>query len=264
MNGQLERIARRGALPAGAFGVLQQEELAAAGTCSTNTPRHRSSGRWCCRTRRWITCRGLDESLQKLADWLGGLRAGTPAATGAGWCCTTAAWSKTTATGATSWCPSGSPTLRPIWRAWSITSRIISKAGNVTLQRRWTPRMRASWWSALAGRVAASAWRPLPLALQTAFAWLDAGGDAGRHCVPGRGATGSAQGLRRRPLPGLVANVRFSDYLALRAYPNSTCSGPTSEFGPLKALALLKPLSDAVGNARIKAAKGTPAAKKSA
>ncbi|MEJ8849485.1 exodeoxyribonuclease V subunit gamma [Variovorax rhizosphaerae] len=257
MDGLLERIARRGALPAGPFGVLQQQALA--------EPMEPMFTEYAKAQAEWPTVLpdealyhlpdGLDKSM-RLVDWLGGLRVNA-----SGERCRLVLHS-------------GSlvkddryrrDKLHPFWIAHvaahldggSMTTRIISKAGNVILQP-LDPADARAWWSALLDAWQQGQRRPLPLAQQTAFAWLDAGGTQAE--VPHEAAFEAARkcyGDARVPGSG---EIQFSDYL-LRAFPDFDALWSDGEFARWT-LDLLKPLGDAVGNARLKAAKGAPTAAK--
>ncbi|MEJ8824308.1 exodeoxyribonuclease V subunit gamma [Variovorax humicola] len=255
MNHQLERIARRGELSAGPFGVLLQQALA--------DPMEKMFAEYATAQAEWPVVlpdealdylpQGMDESL-RLVDWLGELRASA-----SGDRCRLVLHS-------------GSMVkdnqyrrdkMVAFWIAHvaghlagePITTRIISKAGNVTLLPLGIGAAREYWLELL------EAWQqglrqPLPLALRTAFAWLDGGGKQAE--TPDPRAEKDARKCYGDPPTGAAGEAQFSAYL-LRAFPDFDALWSRGEFARWT-LALLKPLSDAVGKAAPKAAKAAPAA----
>ncbi|MDM0032801.1 exodeoxyribonuclease V subunit gamma [Variovorax sp. J22P271] len=243
---QLARMARRGDLPAGHFAALVQERLA--------EPMEKMFAEYAKALAEWpepVPDAALDhlpegrpEAL-RLADWLGGLRANA-----AGERCRLLL-------------DSGSlvkdrsyrlDKLVPFWIAHlaahleggSLTSRIVSKAGSVTLHPLPQAQARAGW------SVLLDAWqqgldRPLPLALRSALAWLGKGGtqadiDAGAPREAARACYEDSD-----PAYGKFGECDGNAYLA-RAFPNFESLWAGGEFAR-RALALLQPMRDAVGRA---------------
>lgn len=130
----------------------------------------------------------------------------------------------------------------------ALTTRVISKAGSVTLVPLEAERARACWEQLL------DAWhqglsRPLPFALRSAFAWLDKNGaeafDAARASYEEHDPEFKRFGERDS-----------SAYLA-RAFPSFDALWADGEFASWTE-SLLKPLDDAIARAAPKSAKGGP------
>lgn len=251
LGAQLARMARRGELPAGHFADLAQERLA--------EPMEKMFDEYAKALAEWpealpdaaldVLPEGLDEAL-RLADWLGGLRANA-----SGGRCRLLL-------------DSGSlvkegryrlDKLVPFWVAHvaghldggSITSRIVSKAGSVTLQP-LDPGHALACWSVLLDAWQQGLGRPLPLALRSGLAWLGRGG------TPADLAAGAPREAARAcyedsdPQYGKFGERDGNAYLA-RAYPDFDALWAEGEFARWS-LALLKPLGDAVGRAPAKEA----------
>lgn len=174
----LARMARRGVLPAGHFGALVQAELAA--------PMDKMFGDYAQVLAAWPHAlpdvlldylpAGQDEAL-RLLDWLGGLRANDEGAR-----CRVLLES----TGLVKNRRYRRDKLLPYWVAHvaghlggeALSTVIVSKAGTVTLAPLSSEDARLYW------DVVLQAWQqgltmPLPLALRTGLAWLEAQGPAG-------------------------------------------------------------------------------------
>jgi exodeoxyribonuclease V gamma subunit len=248
---QLARMARRGELPAGHFADLAQERLA--------EPMEKMFAEYAKALAEWPEAlpdaaldhlpEGLAEPL-RLSDWLGGLRANAQ-----GERCRLLL-------------DSGSlvkdkryrlDKLVPFWVAHlaahleggSITSRIVSKAGSVTLDPLDPQQARACWSQLL------DAWqqgldRPLPMALRSALAWLAKGGSAADPAAGAAREAARASYEDSDPPYGKFGECDGNAYLA-RAYPDFDALWADGEFARW-ALALLKPMSDAVGRASAKEA----------
>ena len=116
--------------------------------------------------------------------------------------------------------------------------------GSVTLQPLAPAQARAHWQALL------QAWqeglhRPLPLALQSALAWLDKGGSASDADNPVAFEAARATFEDHDPRFGRRAEREGNDYLA-RAFPNFHALWSEGGFAHWAA-ALLQPLCDAVG-----------------
>ncbi|MDM0112038.1 exodeoxyribonuclease V subunit gamma [Variovorax sp. J22R133] len=256
MESQLERIAGRGELSPGPFGALQQEVLA--------EPMEKMFVEYAAAQADWpdelpdealdYLPDGVEDESLRLVDWLGNLR--------------------TNANGDR--CRlvlhSGSlvkddryrrDKLVPFWIAHvaahlageSMTTRIISKVGSVTLLPLDAQAARVYW------LVLLDAWQqgqcePLALALRTGLSWLDRGGthdnllqsdayEAARKCYDDDSKFSFAES-------------RGSDYLR-RAFPDFSALWSDGALAHWT-LALLKPLSDAVGTST----KGARAGKENA
>ncbi len=242
---QLQRIAGRGELPLGAFGELQQQQLA--------EPMQAMFGRYESELRDWPQPlpdealdhlpAGLPESL-RLLDWLGDLRADRDGqrrrlVLDSGSLVANSRWRY--------------DRLVPFWIAHvaghlhgsAMTTRVISKAGSVTFAALARDEARAYWLQLL------QAWqqgmrRPLPLALRSGFAWLGRLGDA-----PPTEADELVWEAARTsyedddPLGKRPSERSGSPYLA-RAFVDFTALRADDEFAHW-VCALLKPLKDAVG-----------------
>lgn len=251
MAAQLARMARRGDLPAGHFADLAQERLA--------EPMEKMFAEYAKALAEWPEAlpdaalnylpEGLAEPL-RLSDWLGGLRANAH-----GERCRLLL-------------DSGSlvkegryrlDKLVPFWVAHvaahleggSITSRIVSKAGSVTLDP-LDPEQARAYWSVLLDAWRQGLDRPLPLALRSALAWLGKGGSQTdlAAVVPREAARASYEDSD--PQYGKFGECDGNAYLA-RAYPDFEALWSDGEFARL-ALVLLKPMGDAVGRAPAKEA----------
>jgi exodeoxyribonuclease V gamma subunit len=124
-------------------------------------------------------------------------------------------------------------------------------AGSVTLHPLSGSRARA-WWSVLLGAWQQGLDRPLPLALRSALAWL---GKGGTQADIGAGAPREAARACYEdsdPAYGKFGECDGNAYLA-RAFRDFESLWAGGEFARW-ALALLKPMSDAVGRAPAKEA----------
>jgi exodeoxyribonuclease V gamma subunit len=171
----LASMARRGILPAGEFAALVQNELAA--------PMDKMFGDYASALEAWPHARpdalldylpaGQDEAL-RLVDWLGGLRANDQGAR-----CRVVLES----TGLVKEGRYRRDKLLPYWIAHvaghlageQMTTVVVSKAGTVTLVPLAIDMARA-YWNVLLGAWQQGLSTPLPLAVLTAFKWLDADG----------------------------------------------------------------------------------------
>ncbi|MEI2414653.1 exodeoxyribonuclease V subunit gamma [Orrella sp. JC864] len=248
----LQRMARRGDLPEGRYAELVQADLA--------EPMAQMFGDYAQALQAWPQAlpeqplehlpAGLPDTL-RLADWLHGVRAN-----GQGERCRLLL-------------DSGSlvrqkpkvqyrrERLVPYWLAHvaahldgpPMQTHVISKAGSVTLAP--LPRETARrYWLALL-----QAWRqglraPLPLALKTGLAWLEAGGAGEDPSGPGQPAYEAA---RRHYEIHEPAFMRYGEgvqnpYLA-RAFPDFAALWAEGRFAHW-CLALLRPMADAVGGAQ--------------
>ncbi|KQP13081.1 exodeoxyribonuclease V subunit gamma [Pseudorhodoferax sp. Leaf267] len=239
---QLARMGRRGVLPAGHFGALVQAELA--------EPMDRMFAAYQQVIAAWPHAlpdalldylpAGQDEPL-RLVDWLGGLRADD-----AGARCRVLLES----TGLVKDKRYRRDKLVPFWVAHvaghlggeALTTVVVSKAGTVTLAPMVVEEARR-YWSVLLQAWQRGLCQPLPLALRTGFAWLEAQGTEGdtpqspawqkaRVCYEGDDA---ARG---------VAEGGQSAYLA-RAFPSFEALWAQGAFAQW-ARTLLAPLDQAV------------------
>ncbi|MCY0387110.1 exodeoxyribonuclease V subunit gamma [Robbsia sp. Bb-Pol-6] len=136
----------------------------------------------------------------------------------------------------------------------ALTTVIVSKAGTVTLPRLTQQQVR-SYWDALLAAWRAGMTRPLPLALRTGFAWLEKGGTAhvagAAADIDGTAVHGAAREAARDcyemndPDYGRFGERDSNPYL-LRAYPSFDALWSDGEFATL-AEALLRPVFDHVG-----------------
>lgn len=252
----LARMARRGDLPAGHFADLVQAELA--------QPMQAMFDDHAQALADWPQAvpdvaldhlpEGADESL-RLMDWLSGVRMNGQGER------------------ARVLLDSGSlvknrryrhDKLVPFWVAHlaahldgtPITTLIISKAGSVTLKPLPIEQARAHWSELLLAWQAG--WRqPLPLALRSAFAWLDEGGTQ----ADGRPDTAAREAARAAYEDSDPAFGRFGErdqnaYLA-RAFPSFEALWQGGDFAA-SSLALLQPLSAALAKPSARSGKGTP------
>ncbi|MBS0341433.1 MAG: exodeoxyribonuclease V subunit gamma, partial [Proteobacteria bacterium] len=241
---ELARMAGRGDLPEGAFGELVQDDLAA--------PMEKMFGEYARALAQWphalpdaaldyLPPGEPDEALH-LLDWLGQLRAND-----AGERCRLLLDSGSLVKGRSY----RRDRVVPFWVAHvaahvagkPLTTIIISKAGKVQLEPLSLEVAQAHWQQLL------SAWqeglhRPLPLALQTALAWIDKGGSAG---AVHEEALETARGIfeDHDPRFGRRAEREDNDYLA-RAFADFDALWHGGEFARW-AEQLLRPLSEAVG-----------------
>ena len=124
-----------------------------------------------------------------------------------------------------------------------VTTIVISKAGKVQLEP-LSPEVAAAHWQLLLRAWQEGLRRPLPLALQTALAWVDKGGSAG---AVNEEAFETARGIfeDHDPRFGRRAEREDNDYLA-RAFADFDALWHGGEFARW-AEQLVKPLSEAVG-----------------
>ncbi|MDT7833654.1 exodeoxyribonuclease V subunit gamma [Aquabacterium sp. OR-4] len=257
MQAQLQRMARRGALPAGHFAELVQQQLAA--------PMDDLFARYTEQLGLWPQTlpdalldhlpEGLPEPL-RLLDWLGQLRANAQGQR------------------VRLLLDSGSLIANKRYRrdrlvapwvahlaahlgAEPITTVVVSKAGTATLMPLDAASAKAAWAALLA------AWQqgltqPLPLALRSAFEWLDKGGaDAGPDSAEAHAAARAAY-EDHEPAHGLYGEREGNAYLA-RAFTGFDALWAGGEFAHW-ALALLAPLDAALQRADDKPGKGRRAA----
>jgi exodeoxyribonuclease V gamma subunit len=239
---RLASMARRGVLPAGHFGALVQAELAA--------PMDKMFGEYGQVLADWPHAvpdalldhlpEGHDETL-RLLDWLGGLRAND-----AGARCRVLLES----TGLVKDRRWRRDKLLPFWVAHlaghlagaPLTTVVVSKAGTVTLAPLAIEDAQAVWNGLL------QAWQeglraPLPLAVRTGFAWLDAQGTRGD--TPGTPAWQKARDCYEgNDGPFSRAEVAESAYLA-RAFPSFAALWSEGAFADW-VNTVLRPLADAV------------------
>ena len=239
---QLARMARRGVLPAGHFSALVQAELAA--------PMDRMFGDYLRVLADWPQALpdalldhlpdGQHEAL-RLVDWLGGLRANDEGAR-----CRVLLES----TGLVKDRRWRRDKLLAFWVAHmaahlggeAMTTVVVSKAGTVTFAPLVPADVRVHWDALL------EAWQqglrtPLPLAVRTGFAWLDAQGT--RDDTPQSPAWHKAQSCYEGGAAQFsAAEVAGSAYLA-RAYPGFAALWADGAFADWVGL-LLRPLDDAV------------------
>lgn len=253
---ELARMARRGDLPAGHFADLVQAELA--------EPMDAMFDEYAKALAEWPMALpdvaldhlpdGSDETL-RLADWLSGVRANAQGER------------------ARLVLDSGSlvkkqryrhDKLVPFWVAHlaahldgvPITSFIISKAGNVTLKPLGIEQARAHW-SELLRAWQAGLLQPLPLALRSAFAWLNEGG-AQADDRPNAKAREAARAAYEDSDPTFnqFGERDRNAYLA-RAFPTFEALWGGGAFAAWS-VALLQPLSDVLAKPSTKPAKAVP------
>jgi exodeoxyribonuclease V gamma subunit len=246
MHAELARMARRGELPGGQFGALVQGDLA--------EPMDKMFGEYAKALAHWPHLlpdealdhlpAGVEDESLRLVDWLGPLRASDT-----GERCRLLLDSGSLVKGRSY----RRDRVVPFWVAHlaahvaghhPITTIIVSKAGSVTLQPLAAAQARAHWQALL------QAWqeglhRPLPLALQSALAWLDKGGSALDADNPVAFEAARATFEDHDPRFGRRAEREGNDYLA-RAFPNFHALWSDGKFAQWAA-ALLQPLCDAVG-----------------
>lgn len=242
---ELARMARRGELPDGAFGALVQEDLAA--------PMDKMFGELAKALAEWPDALAdealdllppgqADESL-RLVDWLGPLRRNA-----AGERCRLVLDSGSLVKGRSY----RRDRLVPFWVAHlaahaaglPLTTLVISKAGKVRLEP-MTQSQALARWQLLLDAWQAGMRRPLPLALQTALAWIDKGGNASG--MPNEDAFEAARATfeDHDPRFGRRAERGDDDYLA-RAFAGFDALWHGGEFARWSE-DLLRPMSEAVG-----------------
>lgn len=244
LQAELTRMARRGDLPEGAFGELVQDDLSA--------PMEKMFGEYAKALAQWphalpdaaldyLPPGESDESLH-LVDWLGPLRANE-----AGERCRLLLDSGSLVKGRSY----RRDRVVPFWVAHlaahvagqPITTIIISKAGKVQLEP-LSPEVALAHWQTLLQAWEEGLRRPLPLALQTALAWVDKSGSVGAMHEE---AFETARSIfeDHDPRYGRRAEREDNDYLA-RAFADFNALWQGGEFAHW-AEQLLKPLSEAVG-----------------
>ena len=244
---QLERIRRRGELPAGQFAAAVAAGLAAP--MADLFERHDKA------LADWPEPAD-DEALEfdhpagtpplRVADWLGELRRNARGERGR---------VLLSSTGLLKDQHYRRDKLVPYWVAHlaghlnsePLTTVIVSKNGDVTLPPLPVAQARQHWDDLL------QAWqqgmhRPLPLALRTAFAWLQKGGAAGQGPDSEAGRAARACYEVHEPEHQRIGECGDSPYLS-RAYPSFDHLWADGEFAQWVDL-LLRPLSDVLGSAR--------------
>lgn len=244
LQAELARMARRGDLPEGAFGGLVQDDLAA--------PMEKMFDEYAKALAQWphaVPDAALDhlppdesDEALRLVDWLGQLRAND-----AGERCRLLLDSGSLVKGRSY----RRDRVVPFWVAHlaahvagqPLTTLIISKAGKVQLAP-LPPDVAAAHWQRLLRAWQEGLRRPLPLALQTALAWVDKGGSAD---AVNQEAFETARGIfeDHDPRFGRRAEREDNDYLA-RAFADFDALWHGGEFARW-AEQLVKPLSEAVG-----------------
>ncbi|MDM0012468.1 exodeoxyribonuclease V subunit gamma [Variovorax sp. J22P168] len=249
MQHRLERMARRGELPAGQFGVLTQQQLA--------QPMDKMFADYAQALEAWPEVlpdaalddidEGLPESL-RLSDWLGDLRANAQ-----GERCRLLLDSG-------SFLKDKRYRLDKLVRFWvahvaahldgePITTVVIGKNGAVRLKALSAEAARLQWARLL------DAWqqglaRPLPLALKSGFAWLDKGGNVDDPDSPAAREAARASYEDSDRDRGFVGERDRNPYLA-RAFPDFDALWAGGEFAQW-CMALLQPIDDAVVRAPAK------------
>jgi exodeoxyribonuclease V gamma subunit len=133
----------------------------------------------------------------------------------------------------------------------ALTSRIVSKAGSVTLEPMEPAQARACW-SLLLDAWRQGLGRPLPLALRSALTWLGKGGTQAEPAAAAPREAARACYEDSDPQYGKFGERDGNAYLA-RAFPDFESLWADGEFARW-ALALLGPMRDAVGRAPAKEA----------
>ena len=251
MTEALQRMARRGELPAGHFAELVQSELA--------DPMDAMFAAYAKALQSWPYAlpdipldylpEGWDENL-RLADWLGQVRRSD-----SGERCRLLL-------------DSGSlvkssryrrDRLPPFWVSHvaahlggeTLTTQVISKAGVVTLAPLDTDVAR-TYWSALVDAWQLGQQRPLPMALHSALAWLDAGGADPATQHDARRA--ARQRYEDHDPPLMKFGERDSSAYLARAFADFDALWADGEFAHWS-LTLVKPMADAVGRSAPKPSK---------
>lgn len=245
MQAELSRMARRGELPEGQFGDLVQQDLGA--------PMEKMFGEYekalahwphalADQSLDWLPPGEQDESL-RLADWLGNLRTND-----AGERCRLLLDSGSLVKGRTY----RRDRVVPFWVAHlaahldgePLTTIIISKAGKVELAP-LTPERALVHWHAMLDAWQEGLCHPLPLALQSALAWIDKGGSAVGPLNEEAREVARSTFEDHDPRFGRRAEREDNDYLA-RAFAGFEDLWRGGEFARWSAL-LLQPMSEAVG-----------------
>jgi exodeoxyribonuclease V gamma subunit len=238
----LAAMARRGVLPAGEFAALVQAELA--------EPMDKMFGDYVRALEAWPEAlpdalldylpEGQDESL-RLVDWLGGLRANASGAR-----CRVAIES----TGLVKEGRYRRDKLLPYWLAHvaahlggePLTTVVVSKAGTVTLVP-LTTELACAYWGTLLDAWQQGLRTPLPLAVLTAFKWLDAKGTA--DDTPQSKAWQDARGVYEGAGSAFSRSERDGSAYLSRAFPTFSDLWSDGMFAHW-AQALLGPVDGAV------------------